>query len=419
MSAPRIYWTAAELIAYDFPEQRWAVPGVIAEGVNLLAGAPKIGKSWLGLGVAVAIASGGKALGRIDVKQGDVVYLALEDPPRRLAERLHKVLGQDDAPAGLSFVTASPPITDGGLDKIRAWLTEHPAARLVIIDVFARIRGRVTDNASAYDVDYTAMAALKTLADQHQVAILVIHHTRKAAAEDFLHEVSGTNGLAGAADAVLVLRRMRGSADAELLITGRDVDEAAYPLSFDRQFGAWQLLDGPAEDYTLGDTRKRLLEHLRGTGGDTPMGASVSLKIPHETAKKTLARMAKDEQIDTDGHGTYYPLPGEGLSPASPLSPEARTGTTGTAGTVPERRDGKAGRGVYRPQTPVETVESVETETSVFHNSTVSTPLREPDRQPLAVVTGNPRCTVCGRPNLFHPDSIARGICAACITAAS
>jgi hypothetical protein len=107
---------------------------------------------------------------------------------------------------------------------------------------------------------------------------------------------------------------------------------------FDREIGAWQLLDGPAEDYTLGDTRKRLLEHLRGTGGDTPMGASVSLKIPHETAKKTLARMAKDEQIDTNGHGTYYPLPGEGLSPRVPAVPRGRDRDSGDSRDRPRAR---------------------------------------------------------------------------------
>ncbi|MGI8701240.1 MAG: AAA family ATPase [Nocardioidaceae bacterium] len=89
---PRTSWTAAELMACEFPEPRWAVPGIIAEGVTLLAGAPKVGKSWLALGLGIAVATGGKALGALDVMEGDVLYLALEDPPRRLQDRLAKVL---------------------------------------------------------------------------------------------------------------------------------------------------------------------------------------------------------------------------------------------------------------------------------------------------------------------------------------
>lgn len=310
MIAPvQVHWSAAELMAADFPEPRWAVPGVIAEGVNLLAGAPKIGKSWAALNIAVAVASGGKAFGLVHVDSGAVLYLALEDTPRRLADRLHKVLGADPAPVELSFVTACPPITEGGLDKIGQWLDQHAEARLVIVDVFARIRGRATnDNSSAYDIDYAAMAALKTLADVHGVAFLVVHHTRKAASEDFLHEVSGTNGLAGAADAVLVLKRMRGSADAELHVTGRDVDEHAYALNFDPALGTWSMLDGPAHDYTLGDTRQAILTHLREVLGATPKQIAVSLSLNYETTKKTCRRMADDGQVDTDGQGTYFPL---------------------------------------------------------------------------------------------------------------
>ena len=91
--ARRSSWRADELLAETFPEPRWAVPGVLCEGLNLLAGAPKVGKSWFALDVAVAVALGGEALGRFSVEPGDVLYLALEDTPRRMADRLRKSLG--------------------------------------------------------------------------------------------------------------------------------------------------------------------------------------------------------------------------------------------------------------------------------------------------------------------------------------
>ncbi|WP_203231334.1 AAA family ATPase [Nocardioides caldifontis] len=314
---PRTAWTAAEIMSMRFPEPRWAVPGVVAEGVTLLAGAPKIGKSWLSLNISTAVALGGKALGRVDVDCGDVLYLALEDNPRRLQSRLGKVLSGSVAPDRLTFAVHCEPLPAGGTERISAWLETHPDARLVVVDVFARVRGSAPANMSSYDADYLAMGALKRLADRYGVAILVVHHTRKAASEDFLDAVSGTNGLAGSADAVLVLKRSRGKAAAELHVTGRDVEEAEYALDFDPRLGAWQMLDGPASDYSLGDTRRAILDHLRVVGSGTPRQIADALALNYETAKKTCKRMFDDDQLDTDGGGTYFtpslsvpPVPG-------------------------------------------------------------------------------------------------------------
>ncbi len=316
-AAPRTSWTATEIMAMDFPEPKWAIPGLLAEGVTLLAGAPKIGKSWLALNVSTAVAAGGKALGKIDVLAGDVLYLALEDSPRRLQSRLTKVLGKDAAPARLTFAIYCEALPAGGAARIAEWLSAHPEARLVVVDVFARVRGAVPNaNISSYDADYLAMGALKRLADQFGVAILVVHHTRKAASEDFLDAVSGTNGLAGSADAVVVFRRNRGRADAELHVTGRDIEEAEYALNFDAKLGAWQMLDGPASDYDLSDTRRLILDHLRTVSAATPKQISDTLEPNYEATTKTCRRMVESDQLDTDGQGLYFPL-----SPLSLVSP--------------------------------------------------------------------------------------------------
>jgi hypothetical protein len=160
-------FTAPELLALDLPEPRWAVEGVVPEGLTLLAGKPKLGKSWLALGLAVAVASGGVALGKLDVKAGDVLYLALEDTVRRLKNRLEKLLGCQQAtpPDRLTLSCLWPRQGEGGLEALGAWLIMHPGtARLVIVDTWPRFRPRSrTHNRDLYTEDYAGAAELKAV----------------------------------------------------------------------------------------------------------------------------------------------------------------------------------------------------------------------------------------------------------------
>jgi hypothetical protein len=323
----RTHWSARELMAAEFPEPRWAVPGLIAEGATLLAGAPKAGKSWFALDLAVAAASGGQALGRVNVKAGPVLYLALEDTGRRLQARLAKVLGPDDAPEGLILATRCKPLPLGGDADISVWLKHHHGAQLVIIDVLARVRGPSSRDIPPYEADYHALARAKAIADEHGVPFVVVHHTRKAAGEDFIDTISGTHGLAAAADSILVLKRIRGKADAILHVTGRDVEEASYALRFAADIGAWQLLDVPAAEVTVGDTRAKILAYVRQHEGSAPKEIAYATGLDYGLTKKTCRRMADDAQLDTDGHGAYF-LPVASVSygsgvPAVPPVPDA------------------------------------------------------------------------------------------------
>ena len=304
----RTSWTAAELLGTDFPEPRWAVPGLVAEGLTLLAGAPKVGKSWLGLGLGIAISTGGKALGRIDVEPGEALYLALEDTPRRLKSRLEKITSGDRHPGlgALTIATQCPPLPAGGDQKIADWLKQHPAARLVVIDVLSKIRGAAGRDTPQYDADYAAVARAKAIADTFGVAIVVVHHTRKMTGEDFVVEVSGTFGISGAADAVMSLKRTRGTADGILYVTGRDVEETQHALSFSPALGAWQLLDTPVAEIGMGDTRIAILHYVRDHEGARPKQVSDELELDYELTKKTCARMVKDGQLDTDGKGHHF-----------------------------------------------------------------------------------------------------------------
>jgi len=190
-----------------FSPIKYVVPGVIVEGLTLLAGKPKLGKSWLLLHMAIAVARGGFTLGDIHCAEGDVLYLALEDNLRRLQARMTKLLGLQQWPSRLQFLCEMLRLAEGGLAKIKEWIAgaEHP--RLVIIDTLAMVRMPNRKDQSTYDADYAAVKELRKLANEAGIAIVLVHHLRKADADDAFDTVSGTLGLTGAPDTILVLKR--------------------------------------------------------------------------------------------------------------------------------------------------------------------------------------------------------------------
>jgi hypothetical protein len=218
---------------------------------------------------------------------------------------MRTVLAGQPPPAGLTLGVSCPPMPAGGDAYIAEWLDRHPDARLVVIDVFAKVRGQPPAGLSAYDADYLAMNRIKRVADHYGVAVILVHHVRKAGSDDFLTTVSGTNGLAGAADAVLVLERARAQADGVLHVTGRDVDETDYALSFDPVAGAWSILDGPAGDYMLRDTRALVVRYLRDYSGQKPKQIADALRLDAASVRQTCRRMAADGQLDVTPNGEY------------------------------------------------------------------------------------------------------------------
>src|SRR5438477_3209066 len=177
--------SAADLVAREFKEPKWAVPQIVAEGLTILAGKPKTGKSWAALDFAVAVAGGYNALGNIECQQGDVLLLALEDNDRRLNQRLKAVLQGQPAPAALQIATSWRRADAGGLDDLRDWLRGHyKTARLGVIDTLQMIRGQRSRSEGVYADDYQAVGQLKTLADKSNVPFVAVHHLRKETAGD-------------------------------------------------------------------------------------------------------------------------------------------------------------------------------------------------------------------------------------------
>lgn len=255
-------FTLSDLMAEQLPPLRFVVPDILPEGLGILGAKQKIGKSWFAFGTAIGVARGGVVLGR-RVEQGDVLYLALEDGKRRLQERARKIVGDEGIPHGLEIATQWPRLDAGGLHKIEAWCKQHTARRLIIIDVFAKVRPPRARGADPYSEDYAAMSGLHDLAERYGVCILVIHHTRKAEAADVFDEMNGTMGIAGSADTVMVLQRTRGEADAVLHVTGREIQrEGAHALRFDPAICVWQYL-GDADEYAHGPLQGKVVAFIK------------------------------------------------------------------------------------------------------------------------------------------------------------
>jgi len=251
--------SAAALMAMNMPPQRWVIRGILPEGLTIIAGKPKLGKSWLALWLAIAVAKGSQALGRLTTDGGDVLCMLLEDGQRRAKTRLEIAIPDGDAPLRLHVADFWPRFDAGGLHELDMWLEAHKAARLVIIDTLARVRPSQRRNGNAYAEDYAAIQPIKDLAEKHHVAIIVVHHDRKLPSNDVFETVSGTQGLTGAADTLWVLKRERGQYDAVLHVAGRDVDEQELALRGDKDSYTWSLM-GDAEQFRMSDQRKVILD---------------------------------------------------------------------------------------------------------------------------------------------------------------
>jgi|GEM_PF-1248481 len=256
--------TAADLMAMEFPPIKWVVPGYIPEGLTLLAGAPKIGKSWMALGLALAVAGGGKAFGEIDCIAGPVLYLALEDNRRRIQSRLVH-MGLRSAPDILEFVTMWPTVDEDCVPQLGLWLDDNPDARLIVVDVFAKIKSAKGGNRPQYDVDYKDVTALQRLAIDRGVAIILVHHTRKMESDDPFDAVSGTRGLTGSADSTFVLTRATGQARPALYGRGRDIEEVEKDMEFDPATGRWSIA-GPIVTLASTPERQAILDVIKRVG---------------------------------------------------------------------------------------------------------------------------------------------------------
>jgi len=323
------------LMRAHFPEPQWVIPGLIQPGLTVLAGKPKIGKSWLGLDMCVAVAGGGTLLDHTRASQGRALYLALEDTERRLQERSGKLLAAlpPEQQAGvlthMDYACTWPLLTDGGTDALAAYLDAHPGTALVVLDTLAQVAPPRRAYADRYEHDYAVMRGLKRLADRYGTALVAITHATKLESEgDAFDEVAGSVGITGAADTGIVLR-FDDARQAQLVVRGRDVEMNTITLCFNPDTCRWGLAAHDKWGMLTAELRAvaTLLEH---TDELAPRDVAAALGISVPAAQGRLGKLKQRTVVVNTQYGRYAladeyrdgPRPRQGV-PAVPFANDA------------------------------------------------------------------------------------------------
>jgi hypothetical protein len=301
---------AAVLQHRKFPPHHYVVPELVPEGVTLFAGKPKVGKSFSCLDFAIGVATGGMSFGQ-QCEEGDVLALFLEDTDRRMQRRLDRMMGTTKAPwpARLRYATQFPRLNEGGLEMLQLWACETEKPRLIIIDLWERFRpldqGKGNDN--RYASDYRHLAQLQqAMSVFPQLAIIVTNHQRKLGSDDIFDTISGTLGLNGGADTLMVLAREEGAKTLE--IRGRDLADHAIVVEQDAIDLRWRSLGLKAAGASTPE-RKQIVEAMRGRGvmSVKKIAESIGRERDYDAVKHLLYKMLNDGVVEQGAQrrGTY------------------------------------------------------------------------------------------------------------------
>lgn len=429
--------TGAWLDRQVFPPLAWAVHGLLPEGFGLFTGAPKAGKSWAALGIALSVSSGTPALGSVDTGEArPVLLLALEDGDRRLQGRCRALLGDGTAiPELMDYQTSTSPQLV--LPLIRAWLRKHGHQRpLIVLDTLGKVMPPALPGEGAYQRDYRIGSQLKRLVDEHPGScLLVVHHTRKAGAEDWMDSTSGTNGLNGAADWTANLSRPRNEDRGVLRVTGRDVPEGEYAIK--SEAGRWTIEGDALADAAkvaaeakmtadLGDRSAEILNYVTKLGEVTAKQVCDALDLPD--ARRYLARLHDAGKLAKPKRGTYTPVPSVPMSQldegdwdkgtdGTPVQggPDDRGASTQTGG--PDRTGGHDDTptlnltGGHDEPTPTPSDQGIRSDQGPPRGTGASK--TSPATNSHAEVDDRPRCETCDKA-LMGKTELTAGTCTWC-----
>jgi hypothetical protein len=235
------------LMSQAYAPLKFQVAEILPQGLFILAGAPKIGKSWLVLDICCSISASTPLWGHSTTRNG-VLYIALEDNHRRLQDRLKKIATDESTaePLNLHLAVSAKGIHDGLVEQVDEFMKEHPDTGFITIDTLEHIRKGDTDRKERglYSADYSDMQILRTITNKYDgITLMLIHHTRKMYDADPLFTVTGSTGLTGAVDGIWVLdKEKRAENKAILSILNRDTKSYAFKLQLDEENCKWQFM---------------------------------------------------------------------------------------------------------------------------------------------------------------------------------
>ena len=260
-----------ELFYKRFKRVDFIVSSLLKPGLAILAGSPKIGKSWMVLDLCLSVAKGEPFLG-LDTKECGVLYIALEDSHARIQERM--VHMTDSCSPNLRVATTCAPLGEQLMKEISSYCGAFPLVKLIVIDTFQKIRAQGME--MSYANDYREVSYLKAMADELGICILLVHHTRKQSDSDRFNEISGTNGIAGSADTLMVLKKdKRTEKKAVLTCTGRDIEDRELELKFNRETCLWEVIKSSevSDEEKLPQDISQVIAYVK-TLGDGYMGTN-------------------------------------------------------------------------------------------------------------------------------------------------
>lgn len=298
--------TAADLFYKHFEPLIWTVENIIPESTCLLAGKPKSKKSWFALAIGCAVALGGKALGMLGVRAGRVLYLDLESNQRRAKARLFSIVGRAMEQMTNLHIYTKWARGEEAIQQLEGWMAAHPDTALIVIDVLADFRRGKDPKEDAYLYDRETVGPITEFADRHRISILMVHHTRKAKADDVFDEISGSTGLISAVGTALILGRApNGSNEMVLDLRGRDlVNDEPLALAWD-DYTCQHVITGGAADAKLGAERRSVLKVMADDGEWSPKDIAAELTKPVTNVQQMIKTLLSEGLIERTGRGKY------------------------------------------------------------------------------------------------------------------
>jgi hypothetical protein len=289
-------------------DQKCVIQGILYNGLTVFAGRPKVGKSWLTLQLALAVAQGEKLMGALDVNApGGVVYIALEESQSRTATRMQRLVGTESPfLQNISMVYEMSPLKQGGAEQLEKILADrHPS--LVIIDTFLALVGGGSERRDVLRSEYQEMKTVADIARRAETAMVLVHHMRKSVVgENGIDSVAGSTGVTAAADAIWTLKREdQQTGMCSFDVVGREVEEQSLAIRFrkDDPLG-WEMVGQGFEIKAVKDQRE-IVTLLREEGALTPAKVATLLRMNANHVRASLQQMHEMGLVNKQHSGSY------------------------------------------------------------------------------------------------------------------